>query len=175
MRFKPNGFSNDTPMYVAGVGGGQPVRWLYTDFGQFLNVWGKNNNVDITFNLKSQEDIDTKLNILREMVRKGLLAKDDLAELEERVRMLSNFSCGGNGSHTSAATISEAHAKGVKYKVYQDGQLVEKVGRGKRKFVSKAMIKALAEARKRAHSEEANAKRRKSIEAKRLDKEVDSE
>ena len=152
MKFTNCPFGDDTPTLVGGVGGGQPVRWLYSEFGHFLNVWGKNNNVNVTFNLKSKEDIDSKLNILHDYVVNGLLSKDDLCELEERLRTYSNLVSGGNGSHTHAALVSEAHAK---------------VGRGSRKHVTSAQLKALAEARKKAHTDEACSKRRKSIQARR--------
>lgn len=167
MRFTNSPYGDDTPTLLGGVGGGQPVRWLYSEFGHFLNVWGKNNNVNVTFNLKSKDDIDSKLDALRSYVRNGLLAKDDLSELEERLRTYSNLASGGNGSHTYSAIVSEAHAKGKKYTTYKDGKLVEKVGRGERKHVTSAQLKALAEARKKAHTDEACTKRRKSIQARR--------
>jgi len=167
MKFTNCPFGDDTPTLVGGVGGGQPVRWLYSEFGHFLNVWGKNNNVNVTFNLKSKEDIDSKLNILHDYVVNGLLSKDDLCELEERLRTYSNLVSGGNGSHTHAAIVSEAHAKGKKYTAYEDGKMVEKVGRGARKHVTSAQLKALAEARKKAHTDEACTKRSKSIQARR--------
>lgn len=167
MRFTNSPYGDDTPTLLGGVGGGQPVRWLYSEFGHFLNVWGKNNNVNVTFNLKSKDDIDSKLDALRSYVRNGLLAKDDLCELEERLRTYSNLASGGNGSHTHSAIVSEAHAKGKKYTAYKDGKLVEKVGRGERKHVTSAQLKALAEARKKAHTDEACTKRRKSIQARR--------
>ena len=158
MRFTNSPYGDDTPTLLGGVGGGQPVRWLYSEFGHFLNVWGKNNNVNVTFNLKSKDDIDSKLDALRSYVRNGLLAKDDLCELEERLRTYSNLASGGNGSHTHSAK---------KYTTYKDGKLVEKVGRGERKHVTSAQLKALAEARKKAHTDEACTKRRKSIQARR--------
>lgn len=167
MKFTNCPFGDNTPTLIGGVGGGQQVRWLYSEFDHFLNVWGKNNGVNVTFNLRSKDDIDAKLDMLHQYVLNGSLSKEDLCELEERLRTYSNLSSGGNGSHTHSAIVSEAHKKGVKYTTYQDGKLVEKVGRGKRKHITQAQLKALAEARKKAHSDEARAKRRKSIQARR--------
>lgn len=39
MRFTNSPYGDDTPTLLGGVGGGQPVRWLYSEFGHFLNVW----------------------------------------------------------------------------------------------------------------------------------------
>lgn len=167
MRFTNSPYGDDTPTLLGGVGGGQPFRWLYSEFDSFLNVWGKNNGINVTFNLRSKDDIDNKLDMLRQFVLNGSISEDDLYELEERLRTYSNLASGGNGSHTHSAIVSEAHKKGEVYKTYQDGKLVEKVGRGKRKHITQAQLKALANARKTAHSDVARAKRRKSIQARR--------
>lgn len=56
--------------------------------------------------------------------------------------------------------------KGEVYYTYTDGKKVKHIARGKMKIVSKAKLGAIANARKYAHTPEANKKRQKSIKAK---------
>ena len=162
---------SDVPMTPSGVGGcvGQ-VRWCYSEYGQFLTASSIRYPFSITFNLEDLEDIDCRIKYLHKAVEDGLLDADDVAELEERVRTLSDFSPNTRGPMSMAA-IGEGtkHKKGSVYYTYTDGKKVKHIARGKMKLVSMAKKKAALNASKYAHTEEADKKRRKSIKAKRED------
>ena len=165
----------DIPITPAGVGfSSSPVRWSYTQQGQYLSVFGIKNHISLTFNLKSASDIEYKLNTLYGMRDRGLLCNDDISELEERLRTYSDLEIGGLGPQTTAGIReSVKRKKGKKYIVYKDGVRKEVVARGSSKESTQAQKDAAENARKYAHTDKANAKRRKSINAKREDKIID--
>lgn len=162
---------SDVPMTPSGVGGyvGQ-VRWCYSEYGQFLTASSIRFPFSITFNLKDFKDIESRLKYLHKAVDGGLLDAGDVAELEERVRTLSDFYPNTHVS-TSMDTIGEStkHKKGSVYYTYTDGKKIKHIARGKMKLVSTAKKRAALNASKYAHTVEANKKRRKSIKAKRED------
>lgn len=166
---------DNIPITPAGVGGySSPVRWSYTQQGQYLSVFGINNHISMTFNLKSAMDIDYKLKSLYAMRDRGLLNNDDIQELEERLRTYHDLEMGGNGPHSLAGIRESAkHKKGKKYVTYKDGIRKEIIARGPNEMSTQAQRDAAENARQYAHTEEANAKRRKSINAKREDKIID--
>jgi hypothetical protein len=164
---------DSVPTMLAGVGTGQPVRWIYAEYGNFLNVYGLNNGINMTFNLKSSEDIDCKLQKLRDLRDRGSCCDYDIEELEERLRTYSNPVIGGNGDHSlTAIREGKKYRKGQKYISYHNGIKTEHVARGPRKVVSSEQKRAAEVARNSAHTESANAKRRKSISARGTDKEL---
>lgn len=136
---------SNTPMTVAGVGSGMPTRWIYSEYGRFLSVYGIRNGISITFNLASAEDIDTKLNILYEKRDNGLLDNIDLQELEERLRIMSNINFYGNGSQNQTDAALQEETKPT---------------------TSPAQLAHMRRIQPLSHTDEANKKRRKTIEAR---------
>lgn len=158
----------DVPMTPSGVGiCGLPTRWTFSAFGNFLSVYGIRNHVSMTFNLKSVYDIENKMKILYKMRDDGCLDNDDLQELEERLRTLSDVTIYPSGPRSRVA-IEEGkkHKKGQKYYTYTDGKKVEHIARGPMKKVSAEKLRSIENARKYAHTPEADKKRRKSINAR---------
>ncbi len=134
-----------TPMTVAGVGGGMPTRWTFSEYGRFLSVYGIRNGITVTFNLASAEDIEGKLNKLYKMRDNGLLDNIDLQELEERLRVMSNINVYGNGSQNQTSAALQEEVKPT---------------------TSPAQLAHMRRIQPLSHTDEANAKRRKTIEAK---------
>lgn len=166
---------DNIPITPAGVGSySSPVRWSYSHQGQYLSVFGINNHISMTFNLKSASDIDYRLKALYSMRDRGLLCNDDISELEERLRTYHDLEMGDSHPHSLAGIRESAkHKKGKKYVVYKEGVRKEITARGSMKESTPAQKNAAENARQYAHTEEANAKRRKSINAKREDKIID--
>ena len=156
------------PMTVSGVGGGCPSRWIYSSYGNFLSVYNISSRVELIFNLNSADDIQRKLRTLYDIRDKGGCNPDDVSELEERIRTLSNIELGGNDdkSLSGVEEIEESADKGKVVTVYKDGKPVKVTKRGKFKISTDAQRNAAENARKYAHTEEANTKRRKSINAR---------
>lgn len=152
---------NNVPTTVAGVGAGGVTRWVYSTYGSFLNIYGIRNHITMTFNTKSVEDVESKVRYLEGLADKGFCNPDDVAEVKERLRTFCNLETGGTrpqvfGVHESEVTV------------YRDGQPVKVKKRGKQKNpVSDAQKNAAENARKYAHTDEANKKRRKSISARK--------
>lgn len=155
----------NVPMTPSGVGNNPMTKWIYSEYGQFLSVYGIYNKISITFNLNSASDIDNKLKNLRKYRDAGYCSNDDVSELEERLRTLSNFTI-RNGTPKSQAGISESSERGKVDTVYRDGKAVKVKRRGKCKISTDAQRNAAENARKYAHTDEANKKRRKSISAR---------
>lgn len=120
-----NGYG--VPMTVAGVGFGQPARWIYSylGMGDKLQVYGINNHVSMVFNLNFADEVDQKLSILRDMCREGDIAEEDLMELEERLRTVCSNYSGRNTMHQSSAALGLGES--LSYSVYRDGRRVERV------------------------------------------------
>lgn len=156
---------DNIPMTVGAIGYSNPTRWLYSEYGRFLNVYGISNHINVTFNLDSADDIQSKLSYLYNQRDLGNCNPDDISELEERLRTLSSFVIGGRGDN-SLAGISESSNKGKVVTVYKDGKPVKVTKRGKFKVSTEAQRNAAENARKYAHTDEANKKRRKSISAR---------
>lgn len=154
---------HEVPMTVAGPGGGGVTRWLYSTYGDFLNVYGIRSHISMTFNTTSASDIESKVKSLETMAAKGFCNPDDVTEVKERLRTLYNLSMGGN----NPAVFEVDESKGLEITVYRDGKPVKIKKRGKQKTpTSEAQKKAAENARKYAHTDEANKKRRKSISAR---------
>jgi hypothetical protein len=153
------------PMTVGAVGFSNPTRWLYSTYGKFLNVYGIHSGINITFNLASVSDIECKLKSLYALRDRDMCSPDDVSELEERLRTLCNLEISSQKPQTLAG-ISESSDKGKVVTVYRDGKPVKVVKRGKCKVSSESQRNAAENARKYAHTDEANKKRRKSINAR---------
>lgn len=166
---------DNIPMTPSGVGfNSSPVRWSYVQYGQFLNVFGLRNHISITFNLKQAYDIDKKLQSLYDLRDKGVVSNDDISELEERLRMYNDFEMVGQAPHTLAGIREAAkRRKGQKYVTYHHGKREVHVARGSRKESSDKQKQAAANARRYAHTPEADKNRRLSISAKGDDKIID--
>lgn len=147
---------SNQPMTPSGVGGGMPTRWVWSEYGRFLNAYGIRNGFNVTFNLSSAYDIKNKLAYLYDQRDKGLINSDDLQELEERLRTVSDFVIGGNDNQSGAA-IEE-----IEY----DDMANEAV----KPSTSEKQLKHLEEIRPLAHSDEANEKRKKTLNEKRARK-----
>lgn len=158
-----------TPIMLAGVGSGLPVRWTYSHYGNFLNVYGITNGISLTFNLKSAEDVDTKLKTLYRYRDLGMCHTYDVDELEERLRTLCDFVVGGNEEQTlSAISELDESVKRKKGEKYTDADGKIHTAKGSRKTpVSDIQREHLDEIRPLAHSDSANAKRRATIQKKR--------
>lgn len=135
----------NVPMAPAGVGQGMPTRWIYSEYGRFLNVYGIRNGISMTFNLASADDIKMKLNTLYTKRDNGLLDNIDLQELEERLRIMSNINVYGNGSQDQTSAALQEEVKPT---------------------TSPAQLAHMRRIQPLSHTDEANAKRRKTIEAK---------
>ena len=170
---------DNEPVMLGAVGSGKPVRWTYSHYGNFLNVYGIHNHLNLTFNLDSKEDIENKLNVLHDYRDRGLCPYDDVLELEERLRTFSDFVIGGSKGNTKAAlqnSIQEGkkRRKGeVYYTTDESGQKVKHVARGSMKVVPESKIKAALNAGKYSHTPEANAKRNKTIAKRKEVKALD--
>lgn len=186
----------NTPVTIAGVGGRAsmsyaqgPTRWDYNKFGDVLTAYGVNNPIMITINLSSPRHIENSLKTLYKYRDRGLVSDIDVRELEERIRTLSDLELsGGNEIRSNAALgninpdevcesvvneemdfdVLEAYTKGKKYIVYRNGDRKIITARGKKR-VSDKVLKSIENARKYAHTPEANAKRSKSMKARRKD------
>lgn len=154
----------EVPMTVAGVGNSSPTKWLYSSYGNFLNVYGIHNRISITFNVSSVCDIENKIKYLENMRDAGYCTQDEVSELKERVSVLSNLSVGGK--RPQAFGVCESSGKGKVDTVYRDGKAVKIKRRGRFKISTEAQRNAAENARKYAHTDEANKKRRKSISAR---------
>lgn len=164
----------DVPMTPSGVGVcGLPTRWTFSTFGNFMCAYGIRNHISMTFNLKEVDDIKNKISYLQKMRDEGVLDGDDLNELEERLRTFSSLSLGGN-EYQSRVAIEEGkkHKKGQKYYTFTDGKRVEHIARGPMKKVSAEKLRSIENARRYAHTPEADKKRRKSINARGEDKDL---
>lgn len=137
---------SNTPMTIAGVGGGMPTRWTYSEYGRFLNVYGIRNGISMTFNLASADDIQNKLNQLYRMRDNGMLSNLDLQELEERLRITSNINVYGNGSEEQTMAALSEEVKPT---------------------TSPSKLAHMRKIQPLSHTEEANAKRRRTLEDKR--------
>jgi hypothetical protein len=138
------------PMTPDGVGCcGMPTRWTYSEYGRFLSVYGIRNRIHVIFNLASSDDIEGKLNQLYKMRDNGLVDNIDLQELEERLRTMSNVHFYGNGSMAQTMAALEEEAKPT---------------------TSQKQLDHLERIRPLAHTDEANAKRRKTREDKKINK-----
>lgn len=135
----------NVPMAPAGVGQGMPTRWIYSEYGRFLNVYGIRNGISMTFNLASADDIKLKLDTLYTKRDNGLLDNIDLQELEERLRIMSNINVYGNGSQDQTSAALQEEVKPT---------------------TSPAQLAHMRRIQPLSHTDEANAKRRKTIEAK---------
>ena len=125
----------------------------------------------------------------------GLIDNIDLQELEERVRTLNSLCMGGNSVDSNIALdeisfrplgesydidneseleedsedlIEETKTKGKKYVVYNNGKRRIVTARGKKK-VTKAVLNSISNARRYAHTPEADKKRSRSMKARRKD------
>jgi hypothetical protein len=136
----------NVPMAPAGVGGGMPTRWIYSEYGRFLSVYGIRNGFSVTFNLASADDIETKLAVLYQKRDNGLLDNTDLQELEERLRIMSNINFYGNGSQDQT-----------------DAALQEEV----KPTTTPSQLAHMRRIQPLSQTSEANAKRRKTMEEKR--------
>ena len=157
----------DVPITVAGVGHSNPVRWLYSEFGKNLSAYNIASGGGVMFDISSAKDIQRKLDSLYKLRDSGRCTPNDVAELEERLRTLSNLETSGN-DEKSLAGIAEGvkRKKGQKYYTYEDGVKKEHTARGPFKHVSAEQKKAAENARRYAHTPEAEKKRRKSISAR---------
>lgn len=135
----------NVPIAPAGVGQGMPTRWIYSEYGRFLNVYGIRNGISMTFNLASADDIKMKLDTLYTKRDNGLLDNIDLQELEERLRIMSNINVYGNGSQDQTSAALQEEVKPT---------------------TSPAQLAHMRRIQPLSHTDEANAKRRKTIEAK---------
>ena len=147
---------SDQPMTPSGVGGGMPTRWVWAEYGRFLNAYGIRNGFNITFNLESALDIKNKLAYLYQKRDEGLINSDDLQELEERLRTMSDFVIGGNDNQSGAA-IEE-----IEY----DDMANEAV----KPSTSEKQLKHLEEIRPLSQTPEAKAKRAKTLIEKKARK-----
>lgn len=165
IKYQPNTQEfKDAPIMLGGVGGGEPVRWIYGQYGNYLSVYGINNHISMVFNLNSADDIKHKLKELYELRDNNVIDNVDLQELEERLRLYSTLEIGGNAPRSKAGIQeSVAHKKGSIYYTYDEsGQKVEHVGKGKRKVVTEKQKKASKENIKLANTPESISKRVKS-------------
>ena len=141
----------DIPPLPNGVGGGLPTRWIYSEHGRFLSVYGIRNHTIMNFNLSSADDINTKLKRLYAKRDAGLIDNLDLQELEERLRINSNLTVYGNGYEPpTTAAIDEA-----------------------KPTTSQRQLNHLERIRPLAHTIQANNKRRNTILTKKEEKEPD--
>ena len=147
---------SDQPITPSGVGGGMPTRWVWAEYGRFLNAYGIRNGFNITFNLESALDIKNKLAYLYQKRDEGLINSDDLQELEERLRTMSDFVIGGNDNQSGAA-IEE-----IEY----DDMANEAV----KPSTSEKQLKHLEEIRPLSQTPEAKAKRAKTLIEKKARK-----
>lgn len=136
----------NVPMTPTGVGRGMPTRWIYSEYGRFLSVYGIRNGFSVTFNLASADDIKMKLAVLYQKRDNGLLDNTDLQELEERLRIMSNINFYGNGSQDQT-----------------DAALQEEV----KPTTSPSTLAHMRRIQPLSHTSEANEKRRKTLEEKR--------
>lgn len=137
---------SNTPMTPAGVGGGMPTRWIYSEYGRFLSVYGIRNGISLVFNLASANDIETKLQDLYKKRDNGLVDNLDLQELEERLRLMSNITIYGNGSEDQSGVALQENVNPT---------------------TSPSKLAHMRRIQPLSHTDEANKKRRKTIEAKR--------
>ena len=137
----------DIPMAPAGVGfNSTPTKWIYSEYGRFLSVYGIYNGISVTFNLASADDIKNKLKILYTKRDNGMLSNDDLQELEERLRIMSNVNFYGNGSQDQTKAALQEQVKPT---------------------TSEKQLNHMRKIQPLSHSDEANHKRRKTLEEKR--------
>ena len=170
---------DNQPIMLGAVGAGKPVRWTYSHYNNFLSVYGIHNHLNLTFNLNSKEDIEYKLEVLKDYRDRGLCPADDVSELEERLRTFSDFVIGGSKGNTKAALQDAIHEgkkrkKGeVYYTTDESGQKVKHVAKGSMKVVPESKVKAALNASKYAHTPEADAKRSKTIAKRKEVKALD--
>ena len=160
-------WDKEVPMTLSAVGSGSPVRWTYSTYGNFLNAYNIRCGINLTFNLSSEDDIKHKLMMLYKTRDCGMCSEDDVSELEERIRTLSNFERGGNNPKTLSGISEIGVTESRVVTVYRDGKPYKVKKREKKSISTDAQRSAAANARKYAHTDEANKKRRKSINARR--------
>ena len=154
--------SEEYSFMVSGVGAGRRHVWDVTEFNGILTAFGLYNKINVNINLRSSEDISNKFKVLDDLVSQGLCLPNDVLELREIVRLRNGLDAGGNGEQTRV-DIGEA----VKVKtIFKDGEPKKVVVR-KKIMATSAQEEAAANARQYAHTEEADSKRRKSINARR--------
>lgn len=152
--------SND--FMVSGVGSGYRHAWDVSEVNRLLTTRGIYNNICVTFNLSSADDVNRKLDAVKDLVARGMCHPNDLLELKEIVRLHGGLDSGGYGEQSKAGIQESAKVK----LVYRNGELKE-VAIRKKILATEAQKNAVANARQYAHTEEANNKRRKSIVARR--------
>lgn len=165
----PKGY-NEVPMTVGAIGYSNPTRWICSVYGNLLNAYNITSRVSVNINLSSIDDIKIKLKSIYDLRDRGIILLDDVSELEERVRTESNLVNTSNDKQSMVA-VSEIDIKeGTDYKevtVFRDGKPCKVRKRKKKGISTDAQKRAAENARKYAHTNEANAKRRKSISARR--------
>ena len=85
------------PMTIASVGVPRgATRWTYSQYGDFLTVYGIRNKIALNFNLSSTVDINNKFALLYHFRDTGSCSIDDVSELEEYIRTVrkDNYSAG---------------------------------------------------------------------------------
>lgn len=172
-----------------------PTRWNYQQFGDMLTAFNARSPIIVTFNLNSENNIKQTMITVYKYRDQGLIDNIDLQELEERVRTLSSLCMGGNSVDSNIALdeisfrplgesydidnesesvedledlIEETKTKGKKYVVYNNGKRRIVTARGKKK-VTKAVLNSISNARRYAHTPEADKKRSRSMKARRKD------
>ena len=155
---------SNEPIMLAGVGAGLPTRWVWAEYGKFLNAYGIRNGFNITFNLDSAYDIKNKLAYLYQKRDEGLINPDDLQELEEKLRTLSDFVIGGNDNQSGAA-IDE-----IEFEDMANESVSEEV----KPSTSEKQVEHLRKIQPLTHTEEANAKRAKTIKEKQARKMINA-
>ena len=145
---------------VSGIGSGRMHAWSTSVYGDIFSACSIYSGTNVVLNLKSIEDIKSKMDDLERLCASGGCYKFELDELKEIIRLQGSLAAGGNSDQTHVG-IGEA----VKT-VYKDG-IPYKIEKRKKVLATEAQKRAADNARKFAHSPLAEEKRRKSISARR--------
>ena len=166
---------SNQPMTPSGVGGGMPTRWVWAEYGRFLNAYGIRNGFNITFNLESAYDIKNKLAYLYQKRDEGLINSDDLQELEERLRTLSDFVIGGNDNQAGAA-IEEIEYDDMANESAEEGseeeneEHCEEVDEEVKPTTSEKQLEHIRKIQPLSQTDDAKAKRKKTLTEKKARK-----
>lgn len=136
-------------------------RMLFDVIGNMLCVTWTEFPGRMCFDVSNPEDCEARLRELRDKVNLGFIREEDYLEIRERVSTLSHLVCGG-GENINPNNVFEA-AKVV----FRDGQRVVINTRKRKTIATQAQIDAANNASKYAHTSEADAKRAKSLSARR--------
>ena len=140
-----------------------------------LNAYGIRNGFNITFNLESAYDIKNKLAYLYQKRDEGLINSDDLQELEERLRTLSDFVIGGNDNQAGAA-IEEIEYDDMANESAEEGseeeneEHCEEVDEEVKPTTSEKQLEHIRKIQPLSQTDDAKAKRKKTLTEKKARK-----